>query len=166
MHVDVSVGDRYQQSFSRRQHITGLHIESKRVCHCIMPPRKKASPKKDAASAAKPAASKASGSGAGAKKARAASGNEKKKRIGPYKMPPPLPKGEILTDFRKNKWSLGTSVGKGGFGEIYTACPSGKSIDTAQYVIKIVSRLAIKFNIVHHVALMMMSWLPSFSGAT
>lgn len=104
-----------------------------------MPPRKKASPKKDAAPSAKPAASKASGSGTGAKKARAVAGNEKKKRAGPYKMPPPLPKGEILTDFRKNKWCLGTSVGKGGFGEIYTACPSGKSIDSAQYVIKIVS---------------------------
>ena len=105
-----------------------------------MPPRKKASPKKDAALSAKPAASKASGSGAGAKKARAVGGNEKKKRAGPYKMPPPLPKGVILTDIRKNKWCLGTSVGKGGFGEIYTACPSGKSIEIAQYVIKIVSR--------------------------
>ena len=65
--------------------------------------------------------------------------NPKKKRCGPYKMPPPMPKGEILTDFRKNKWCLGTSVGKGGFGEIYTACRSGCSIDDARYVVKIVS---------------------------
>lgn len=137
-----------------------------------MPPRKKASPKKDAASSAKLAASKASGSGAGAKKARAVGGNEKKKRAGPYKMPPPLPKGVILTDIRKNKWCLGTSVGKGGFGEIYTACPSGKSIETAQYVIKIVSRTCnnnINFSYRRkctewfffiHVALMMMSSHP------
>ena len=109
-----------------------------------MPPRKKASPKlkKNAPPSSKPAASKATGArGTGAKKAGAATGNEKKKRAGAYKMPPPLPKGEILTDFRKSKWCLGTSVGKGGFGEIYTACPSGKSIDSAQYVIKIVSSM-------------------------
>ena len=113
-----------------------------------MPPRKKASPKKDASSSAKPAAAtKPSGSSAGAKRARAAGGNEKKKRAGPYKMPPPLPKGEMLTDFRKNKWVLGTSVGKGGFGEIYTARPSGKSTESAQYVIKIVSLPAFMLHI-------------------
>lgn len=102
-----------------------------------MPPRKKASPKRKSPS--KPAKGKAVASAGVAKKPRAAPSNGKKKRAGPYKMPPPIPKGEILTDFRKNKWCLGTSVGKGGFGEIYTACPSGKSIDAAQYVIKIVS---------------------------
>lgn len=70
--------------------------------------------------------------------------NLKKKRAGPYKMPPPIPSGEVLTDFKKNKWCLGTSVGKGGFGEIYTACRSGCSIDEDQYVIKIVSELGSK----------------------
>lgn len=100
-----------------------------------MPPRRKASAVKKSASppikAAKPVLSDRGG-----KKPAA---NGKKKRAGPYKMPPPIPKGEILTDLKKNKWCIGTSVGKGGFGEIYTASPSGKSVSQAQFVIKIVS---------------------------
>ena len=62
---------------------------------------------------------------------------------GARKMPPPMPRGEVLTDFtKKTDWLLGCSVGKGGFGEIYTATKSaGKSED---YVVKIVcsTRLA------------------------
>ena len=43
----------------------------------------------------------------------------KKRKANAYKMPDPLPLGEVLTDIRKKQWSLGQSVGKGGFGEIY-----------------------------------------------
>lgn len=91
-----------------------------------MPPRKKT----PSAAASKPAKAVA---------AKKPSAGGKKKQAGPYKMPPPLPKGATLTDLRKNRWCLGTSVGKGGFGEIYTASPSGRSSDGAHYVIKIVS---------------------------
>ena len=62
----------------------------------------------------------------------------KAKKSRAYKMPPPLPAGQVLTDVTgKHSWSLGTSVGKGGFGEIYRASPvgSGKS---SHHVIKIV----------------------------
>ena len=60
---------------------------------------------------------------------------------GPRKMPSPLPKGELLTDFEKKQWVLGSSVGKGGFGEIYLAAPeiSSASLANATYAIKIVS---------------------------
>ncbi|KAI4471184.1 casein kinase-related [Holotrichia oblita] len=44
----------------------------------------------------------------------------KKKQNG-YKMPDPLPPGEILKDMVGKKWKLGSSIGKGGFGEIYAA---------------------------------------------
>ena len=58
-----------------------------------------------------------------------------------YKMPPPIPAGEVLTDMLKKEWSLGSSVGKGGFGEIYLATPRGKAVSKreAEHVIKIVS---------------------------
>ncbi len=57
------------------------------------------------------------------------------------KMPPPLPKGEVLTDaIKKQQWVIGSSIGKGGFGEIYLAFKKGSSTAaTAQHVIKIVS---------------------------
>ena len=60
------------------------------------------------------------------------------KKSGPYKMPPPLPAGEVLTDIAKHSWRLGESIGKGGFGEIYRAVPVGGAQD-AHHVIKIVS---------------------------
>lgn len=59
------------------------------------------------------------------------------KKSGSYKMPPPLPRGEELTDFAKHSWRLEESIGKGGFGEIYRAVPVGSTQD-ADYVIKIV----------------------------
>ena len=60
------------------------------------------------------------------------------KKSRPYKMPPPLPAGQVLTDVtRKHSWTLGQSVGKGGFGEIYRASPTG-SEKNVQQVIKIV----------------------------
>ena len=63
------------------------------------------------------------------------------KKRGGRKMPPPLPPGEVLTDLAKGRWVLGTSVGKGGFGEIYLAAPEGSnaSLAVAKHVVKIVS---------------------------
>lgn len=64
------------------------------------------------------------------------------KRKNGYKMPDPLPAGEILTDTSKTQWKLETSVGKGGFGEIYSA----KKVDSndSNYVIKIVMKYFFK----------------------
>lgn len=64
----------------------------------------------------------------------------KAKKSGPYKMPPPLPAGEVISDMAKRSWKLGVSVGKGGFGEIYRAAPLGPSAASqlADHVIKIV----------------------------
>ncbi|GLH03902.1 Nucleosomal histone kinase 1 [Gryllus bimaculatus] len=59
-----------------------------------------------------------------------------KRKGGKYQMPDPLPNGEILTDLCKKQWKLGPSIGKGGFGEIYSAtevASQGKN----SYVIKI-----------------------------
>lgn len=44
----------------------------------------------------------------------------KKKKVNGYEMPEPIPKGEVLTDIGKQRWIIGTSIGVGGFGEIYT----------------------------------------------
>ena len=72
------------------------------------------------------------------KRARPAPKMGAKKKTRAYKMPPPLPAGQMLTDVtRKLSWSLGESVGKGGFGEIYRASPVGSS-KRVQHVIKIV----------------------------
>ena len=62
------------------------------------------------------------------------------KKRGGRKMPPPLPSGVILTDLAKGRWVLGSSVGKGGFGEIYLAAPDGSSVSlaAAKHVVKIV----------------------------
>lgn len=58
------------------------------------------------------------------------------------KLSPPLPVGETLTEYSKCQWQIGGSVGKGGFGEIYTASPCGarKGGSSAQYVIKVVRK--------------------------
>lgn len=64
----------------------------------------------------------------------------KGKKAGARKMPPPLPKGEVLTDaIRKQQWVIGASIGTGGFGEIYIATQKGQDIANAKHVIKIVS---------------------------
>lgn len=60
-----------------------------------------------------------------------------KKKAGPWKMPPPLPIGEVFTDFSKKQWKIGGSVGKGGFGEIYLAAPVGEKSTNSSYVIKV-----------------------------
>lgn len=44
----------------------------------------------------------------------------KKKAANTYKLPDPISAGEILTDMAKQQWILGTSIGVGGFGEIYS----------------------------------------------
>ena len=71
-----------------------------------------------------------------------------KKKAGPWKMPPPLPVGEVLTDFSKKQWRIGGSVGKGGFGEIYLAAPVGEKSTNSPYVIKVVGVSSIVYNLV------------------
>lgn len=63
-----------------------------------------------------------------------------RRSVGGAKCPPPLPTGQVLTDLAKGRWILGTSVGKGGFGEIYLASPEGSSVTqaAAKHVVKIV----------------------------
>ncbi|KAE8741963.1 hypothetical protein FOCC_FOCC012523 [Frankliniella occidentalis] len=60
-----------------------------------------------------------------------------------YAFAAPLPKNEVLTDTLKQKWVLGQSIGKGGFGEIYSAAagetPPKKDSDFC-YVVKIEPR--------------------------
>ncbi|KAF2904286.1 hypothetical protein ILUMI_01889 [Ignelater luminosus] len=67
--------------------------------------------------------------------------NKPRKKANGYKMPEPLPNGLILGDIAKRKWKLGPSIGKGGFGEIYSAQQSGdspsKKTSNYPYVIKI-----------------------------
>ncbi|XP_054010460.1 serine/threonine-protein kinase VRK1 [Hylaeus anthracinus] len=62
----------------------------------------------------------------------------KKKAAKAYKLPDPISAGEILTDITKKQWILGTSIGVGGFGEIYSAAPyNGKPPKDYPNVIKI-----------------------------
>lgn len=61
----------------------------------------------------------------------------KKKAANGYKFAEPLPKGIILEDIGKKKWSLGVSIGKGGFGEIYSAQEEGAKGNKYPYVVKI-----------------------------
>lgn len=62
----------------------------------------------------------------------------KKKAANAYKLPDPISAGEILTDMAKQQWILGTSIGVGGFGEIYSAAPyNGKTPKEHINVIKI-----------------------------
>lgn len=58
-----------------------------------------------------------------------------------FVMPEPIPLGEVLTDIQKKQWKIGPSIGKGGFGEIYTACEkdSNLQVNKYPYVVKIVS---------------------------
>lgn len=54
-----------------------------------------------------------------------------------YRLPDPLPQGERLIDNTKKEWIIGSSIGKGGFGEIYLAKPANDKTDNWNYVIKI-----------------------------
>lgn len=60
-------------------------------------------------------------------------------RIAPngYRLPDPLPAGEVLTDNTKNNWIVGQAIGCGGFGEIYAAKPVNERTDHWNYVVKI-----------------------------
>lgn len=62
----------------------------------------------------------------------------KKKNANGYKMPDPLPKGEIIADIFKKQWKLGKSIGKGGFGEIYETLDASSGGNNYPYVMKIV----------------------------
>ena len=55
-----------------------------------------------------------------------AGGGAKKKTANGYKFPEHLNEGTILTDLAKKQWVLGKTLGKGGFGEIYTAKESAR----------------------------------------
>ncbi|XP_060526797.1 serine/threonine-protein kinase VRK1-like [Cylas formicarius] len=61
----------------------------------------------------------------------------KKKPANGYKFAESLPKGTVLTDIAKKQWSLGPSIGKGGFGEIYSAQASDSSNNKYPFVLKI-----------------------------
>lgn len=95
-----------------------------------MPPKKRSPKKGSIRDAVKPKIA-----------AKAAPKPKAKKKPGAWKMPPPLPAGEVLTDNAKKQWVLGDSVGKGGFGEIYLASRygGGASSSDGEYVVKIVS---------------------------
>lgn len=56
-----------------------------------------------------------------------------------YAMPEKLKEGTILTDLAKGQWRIGSSIGIGGFGEIYEACRNGEKNYDA--VVKCVSCL-------------------------
>ncbi|KRT86043.1 hypothetical protein AMK59_67, partial [Oryctes borbonicus] len=63
-----------------------------------------------------------------------------KRRQNGYKMPDPLPQGEILKDMLGKRWKLGPTIGKGGFGEIYAAQEYNEvpaRTNTFPYVVKI-----------------------------
>ena len=62
-----------------------------------------------------------------------------KPRIAPngYRLPDPLPAGEVLTDNTKSQWVIGKSIGCGGFGEIYAAKPFTDRSDQWNYVVKV-----------------------------
>lgn len=68
---------------------------------------------------------------------------QKKKGDG-YKMPPPIPPGEVI-HYNDKKWMIGPSIGVGGCGEIYSACEYREGESTSSdvsdypYVVKIVS---------------------------
>ncbi|XP_045488850.1 nucleosomal histone kinase 1 [Pieris rapae] len=64
-----------------------------------------------------------------------------KKKANGYKMPAPIPAGEVINDtIAKKKWRIGPSIGVGGFGEIYSACNhegSPKKASEYPFVVKI-----------------------------
>ncbi|XP_070368175.1 serine/threonine-protein kinase VRK2 isoform X4 [Equus asinus] len=54
-----------------------------------------------------------------------------------YKLPVPLPEGQILGDTEGQQWVLGKMIGSGGFGLIYLAFPKNKPDKDARHVIKV-----------------------------
>lgn len=82
-----------------------------------------------------PKTAKASTSKAAAKKP--AGG---KKKANGYQMPEKIPIGEVLTDLAKQKWRVATSIGSGGFGDIYCASnvDGSRKSDDNPFVVKVV----------------------------
>lgn len=69
-----------------------------------------------------------------------AAGRKRPAKAAAYQMPEPVPRGFVLTDLAKQPWLVGTSIGTGGFGEIYAACKATappKRIDDYAFVVKI-----------------------------
>uniref|UniRef100_A0A1B6ELH4 non-specific serine/threonine protein kinase n=1 Tax=Cuerna arida TaxID=1464854 RepID=A0A1B6ELH4_9HEMI len=52
-----------------------------------------------------------------------ASKAKKPRKVNGYKMPAPIPAGYIVKNSQKKSWEVGSSIGKGGFGEIYCCTP-------------------------------------------
>ncbi|XP_056639501.1 serine/threonine-protein kinase VRK1-like [Diorhabda sublineata] len=61
----------------------------------------------------------------------------KRKAANGYKLAEPLPLGEVLQDISKKQWKLGSSIGQGGFGAIYSAKEATDNSNKYPYVIKI-----------------------------
>ncbi|KAJ4436629.1 hypothetical protein ANN_16760 [Periplaneta americana] len=64
----------------------------------------------------------------------------KRKAANGYKLPDPIPNGEIIKDVAKKQWQIGPSIGVGGFGEIYSASDvsdSPRKKSSLPYVVKI-----------------------------
>ena len=61
--------------------------------------------------------------------------------------------GMVFCDFSKKQWSVGASVGKGGFGEIHLTTPAGSS-GSDTHVMKIVRSIIKQFMRVVHVFLL------------
>ncbi|XP_069688663.1 serine/threonine-protein kinase VRK1-like [Periplaneta americana] len=64
----------------------------------------------------------------------------KRKAANGYKLPDPIPNGEIIKDVAKKQWQIGPSIGVGGFGEIYSASDvsdSPRKQSSLPYVVKI-----------------------------
>uniref|UniRef100_A0A069DZ43 non-specific serine/threonine protein kinase n=1 Tax=Panstrongylus megistus TaxID=65343 RepID=A0A069DZ43_9HEMI len=62
---------------------------------------------------------------------------KRQKKANGYSFPDRLPEGEVLRDSSKKEWVLGPTIGKGGFGEIYSASENGKFDATHPYAVKI-----------------------------
>lgn len=62
-----------------------------------------------------------------------------KKTASGYRMPEHLNEGTMLKDLMKKEWTLGSSIGMGGFGEIYLVAEGFKqpTKDNAKHVVKI-----------------------------
>lgn len=57
-----------------------------------------------------------------------------KKKAAGYKMPAPIPTGEVIKDtLFKKEWRIGPSIGVGGFGEIYSACDHTLKVKGSDY---------------------------------
>ncbi|XP_074600279.1 serine/threonine-protein kinase VRK1-like [Brevipalpus obovatus] len=66
-----------------------------------------------------------------------------------YRLPDPLPPGEVLTDSIKTSWTLGESIGLGGFGEIYVAKSASSRSSDYDYVVKVDHHNGPLFNEMH-----------------